>query len=250
MKNIILCVLIMNILNANSQSAKIKPLAELINKKEPAWELFLTKALKEAQNPVEVLAKDKAKADSALYKAQVTTRSPLGAVIYETGGILINHGWIRILGSGSKKLDRSVMNWNKGKTFERDFDCLSFVLIADDVLGGFFAVNSGGGLDSVAIGKVFYLAPDNLLWENTNYTYTQFLDFCLNGDIQKYYEPYYWIGWKEDIQKINGNQGISCYPFLWTTEGKDINKVFRKPVPIEELWFINNDFRKQLGIGK
>ena len=30
---------------------------------------------------------------------QMPTSSPMGAVIYETGGILIHHGWLRILGS-------------------------------------------------------------------------------------------------------------------------------------------------------
>ena len=35
---------------------------------------------------------------------QMPTSSPMGAVIYETGGILIHYGWLRILGSGSFKL--------------------------------------------------------------------------------------------------------------------------------------------------
>ena len=233
-----------------AQTPKIRPLSELINKKEPAWALFLEKAIKEATNHVEVLPKDNRKADSALYKAQITTRSPLGAIVYETGGLLIDHGWIRILGSGSTKLDRSLMAWNKGKTFEKDFDGLPFVLVADDVLGGFFAVNSGGGIDSVGIGKVFYFAPENLLWTNLEISYSEFLYFCFSGDIKGLYKGFYWTGWEKDIALMNGNQGMSCYPFLWSKEGSDINKVSRKPVPIEELWTLNNSSRMQLGIGK
>lgn len=240
---------LLSLFSLSAQTYKIRPLSELINKKEPAWTLFLEKAIKEATNHVEVLPKDKKKADSALYKTQVTTRSPLGAVVYETGGILMDHGWIRILGSGSKKLDRSLMGWNKGKTFEKDFDGLSYLLVADDVLGGFYAINSGG-IDSVGIGKVFYFSPDNLLWENTENTYSEFLLFCFNGDLKTYYETMHWKGWEKDIALINGNQGIFCYPFLWSKEGSDINKVSRKPVPIEELWTLNNSSRMQLGIGK
>ena len=48
---------------------------------------------------------------------QMPTSSPMGAVIYETGGILIHHGWLRILGSGSFKLPRGLMDWNFSKSF-------------------------------------------------------------------------------------------------------------------------------------
>lgn len=42
--------------------------------------------------------------ETALLATQVTTRSPMGAVVYHTGGILVDHGWIRILGAGECKL--------------------------------------------------------------------------------------------------------------------------------------------------
>lgn len=67
------------------------------------------------KNEIEILPKDSIQADSALFRTQVTTRSPMGAIIYETGGILVDNGWIRILGSGSEKLKRNFPEWNKGK---------------------------------------------------------------------------------------------------------------------------------------
>lgn len=227
------------------QNSKLRPLSELINSKEPAWTDFLLAWIKEAKNSVEVLPKNQLKADSALYKSQVTTRSPMGAIVYETGGILIDHGWIRILGSGSEKLDRNLMDWNKNKTYTQLGEQLPFLLVADDVLGGFFAINAGG-IDSEGIGKIFYLAPDNLLWTSTNLTYTEFISFCLSGDIKKFYENLYWKGWEEDVKSINGNQGIFCFPYLWSKEGQDINSVKRNPVPIQELWILINDSREQL----
>lgn len=90
---------------------------ELINNTEPGWTL-VQQWINSAKNKVEVLSCDTAKAKDALYKTQVTTRSPMGAIIYSTGGLLVDNGWIRILGSGNSKLNRTLPDWNKGKSFK------------------------------------------------------------------------------------------------------------------------------------
>ena len=218
-----------------AQAYKMRPLSELINKEEPGWS-NVSKWIKEARNVVEVLPKDSVRADSALFQTQVTTRSPMGAIVYETGGILVDHGWIRILGSGSDKLNRSLMDWNKGKSFNDVPQQMSFLLIADDVLGGFFALNFGG-LDSTGKGQVFYFAPDNLLWEPMEMTYSEFLLFCFSGNLQQYYEAYRWKNWEKDVAQLDGNTGMNIYPFLWSAEGQaDINKNSKMPAPMQELW--------------
>src|SRR5690606_12025169 len=107
-----------------------------------------------------VLPCDTLKAKEALYKTQVTTRSPMGAIIYSSGGLLVDGGWIRILGSGNIKLNRTIPDWNKGKSFKEFGEPPTFLLVADDAAGGFFAIN-GGGLGKDA-GKVYYLSPDNM----------------------------------------------------------------------------------------
>lgn len=217
------------------QVNKLRPLNELINTKEPAW-TFVKQWIAEAKNPVEVLPKDSLRADIALYQTQVTTHSPMGAIVYETGGILIDSGWIRILGSGDKRLNRSLMEWNKGKSFNKIGEPLSFLLIADDVLGGFFAINAGG-IDTSGIGKVFYFAPDEIKWVKTGMTYSDFLHFCFSGDINKFYEGFRWTNWQKDVSKLDGTLGISIFPFLWSKEGQeDINKNSKQPAPIQELW--------------
>lgn len=229
--------------NVNGQTGKMKTLVELINTQDPGWDL-VKQWIKEAKNNMEVLPKDSKRADNALYESQVTTRSPMGAVIYETGGILVDNGWIRILGSGCKQFDRSLMDWNKGKSFTKLGDQLRYLLIADDVIGGFFAINAGA-FGQTDIGKVFYFAPDNLKWESIGLSYSNFLIFCFSGDIKKFYDGFQWAGWKKDMKTVDGNQGISCFPFLFTEEGKDINEVSRKVVPIQELWDLHNDLQKQ-----
>src|SRR5690606_12216427 len=78
---------------------KMRPLDHLINKTEPGW-THVQEWIGKAKNKVEVLPVDNDKAKDALFKTQVTTRSPMGAIVYSSGGLLIDGGWIRIVGSG------------------------------------------------------------------------------------------------------------------------------------------------------
>ncbi|PZR22824.1 MAG: hypothetical protein DI539_04770 [Flavobacterium psychrophilum] len=223
----------------------MKPLSELINTQEPGWELVQT-WISEAKNSIEVLPANSKNAEEALYNTQVTTRSPMGAIVYVTGGILIDNGWIRILGSGSEKLNRSLPDWNKGKAYDDFGKGAPFLLIADDAIGGFFVLN-GGGLGS-DLGKIYYLAPDTLEYEPLDLTYSDFLYFCFNNDLDQFYEGYRWKSWKKDMTELKGNEVFSFYPYLWTEEGKDINKTTRNKVSVEEYYNLTLDFRKQLNI--
>jgi hypothetical protein len=223
----------------------MRPVEELINTKEPGWNLV--KAwIDSAKNTVEVLSRDSLKARNALFQLQVTTRSPMGAIVYMTGGLLIDNGWIRILGSGSSRFSRSLPAWNKGKAMKEFGDPMPFLLIADDVIGGFFAINNGAfGND---IGKVYYLAPDTLEWEPLDQTYSEFLLFCFNGDLHTFYENNRWPGWKEDVVKLDGNEVFNFFPPMWSKEGKEIAKSSKKLIPVEEQYNFNLEMRKQLGI--
>ncbi|TGD78041.1 DUF2625 domain-containing protein [Hymenobacter wooponensis] len=221
----------------HAQGPAKRPLSELINLQQPGWEL-VNQWMREAKNKVQVLPKIPARADSALLAAQVTTRSPMGAVIYETGGILVDDGWLRILGSGSPKMNRSLMSWNQDKP-------AGMLLVADDVLGGFYAIN-GGAFGQETLGKIFYFAPDNLRWEATNKTYSEFLVFCFSGDLKGYYRNLRWKGWEQEVSALTGTQGLACYPFLFTKEGKNVGKDKRGTVPIQELWNFEQDMQRKL----
>jgi hypothetical protein len=105
MKYLTLIIVLIQIQIGNGQEVIMRPLEELINKEDSGFRL-IENWIKEAKNGVEILGKDSTKADTALYRTQVTTRSPMGAIIYETGGILVDNGWIRILGSGSENEKR------------------------------------------------------------------------------------------------------------------------------------------------
>jgi len=230
-----------------SAQTKMRTLNELVNKADPGW-TFVKQWIDSAKNKVEVLPVDTVKAKDALYKIQVTTRSPMGAIVFMTGGLLIDNSWIRILGSGNSKLERTLPDWNKGKAFKNFGEPAPFLLIADDAIGGFFLLNGGGlGKD---LGKVYYFSPDNLEYEPLDLTYTDFLNFCFNSNLDEFYKGYRWINWKEEVAELSGDKIFNFIPPLWTKEGKDINKTSRKAVPVEEQYSLNLDFRKQLGLEK
>lgn len=221
----------------------LRPLNQLVDKQGETWK-DIQKWISKAKNHIEILPKDSIKADSALFEAQITTRSPMGAIIYETGGILIDHGWLRILGSGSPKLNRSLMQWNREKTFKNLGEQPSFLLIADDIVGGFFAINAGG-ISNTGLGKIFYFAPDLLQWEPTDLTYFDFLAFAFDGDIELFYKDFRWKNWKTDIVQLSGIEAIAFYPPLYSKEGiEDINGTVRRPVPIQEIWDLHHKTMK------
>lgn len=226
---------------------KMRSLEELVNKEDPGWAL-VSQWIDSAKNKVEILPADTTKAKEALVKLQVTTCSPMGAIVYMTGGLLVDRGWIRILGSGSSKLGRSLPDWNMGKTLVDSVETPGFLLIADDVIGGFFILN--GGIFSDDIGKVFYFSPDNLEFEALGLTYSEFLLFCFNSDLNKFYEGYRWKNWEQEVAGLGGDKVYNFYPPLWTKEGKDLNSNSRKVVPIEEQFGVNILFRKQLGLDR
>jgi hypothetical protein len=167
----------------------------------------------------------------------------MGAIVHQTGGLLVDHGWLRILGSGSSRLPRSLPGWNEGKGSPAEEAPAPFLLVADDVLGGFFAVD-GGGLTG-ALGKVHYFAPDSLNWEDLDSSYSEFVAFALSGDLEGFYEDTRWPSWRNEVADLPGDLAFSIYPFLWA-EGPPLAERSRRAVPIAELWHLQQDIRRQM----
>ncbi len=236
------CLLFLSIFS-QAQQRPMRTLEQLINTEDDGWS-FVLDWKKEAKNSVEILPiQSKEKSENELLSSQVTTRSPMGAIIYHSGGILVDGGWIRILGSGNTNL-RGMMEWNLGKTYQKQGQQPSYLLVADDIVGGFFALNAGG-ISKDGIGKVFYFAPDTLEWEKVgDFGYSDFIHFCFTEDLNKFYKELRWKTWKDDIKNASGNKAFSFIPFLFTKEGHDIEKVDKKLVPIFEIWDIYNGDKK------
>ena len=151
----------------------------------------------------------------------------------ETGGLLIDGGWIRVLGGGHARLPRAIHTWNgidPGRPAERLSGAL---LVADDAIGGFFALN-GGGIAGEAF-HVFYFSTADLTWTDVAPSYSDWLVSMMNGDLEEFYDGERWPGWEVDVASLPGDQAYSVYPPLFTV-GPKIAERSRRAVPIDELW--------------
>jgi hypothetical protein len=216
----------------------MRSLEELLDAKDPAFPLVQS-WLERAVRPVELLAPGHFRGD-VLVQTQVTTRSPMGAVVYETGGILIDNGWLRVLGSGHERLRRTLPGWNEARAS-------GFYLIADDAVGGFFALN--GGAFGEDLRTVYYLAPDTLNWESLGIGYSGFLEWACVDELELFYESFRWPGWEEDVAALHGDRCFFFYPPLFTSEGrKALSR--QGDVSVHETWGLAMEFREQLGAGE
>lgn len=216
----------------------MRSLKELVNTEDPGWPL-VQEWIATARNQVEVLGTDRARGEEVLFSLQVTTRSPMGAIALETGAILIDHGWLRFLGSGHERMRGNLRSWNTNKDHLQ-----GGLVVAHDALGGFFALN--GGAFPGKPGTAFYFAPDTPKWEATNKSYSELLTWALSGDLEMFYQNMRWPGWEDDISALTGDQGILIYPFLFAREGGSVAERSRHPVPMDELWRLHQDLDQPL----
>ena len=193
--------------------------------------------------PVEVLPPDPSVRNRGLEWLQVTTGSPLGAIAYETGGLLVDHGWLRILGSGHPRLPRSILDWNQGRTFAEGTGTRTHVLLGDDVIGGLFAVECGGlGFEP---GKIIYFPPDTLRWESLGMGFSDFLVWSFSERLARFYADYRWDGWEREAKALGGDQAFTVLPppFL---KGDPLARRARGTVPVAEQYGLYQDFAEQL----
>ena len=94
-------------------------------------------AIAGAGQPAEVVPGDAAAGEQTLLLLQAAARSFLGALALHTGGLLVDHGWLRILGGGRGPLNHCLANGVDQPPKEPPGQ----VLVAFDVLGGRFAIN-------------------------------------------------------------------------------------------------------------
>lgn len=190
---------------------------------------------KRGQNNYEILSRDESRAQSELLGLQVTTRSPMGALVYSCGGIVIEGGWLCVLGSGCERMKRGIYSFNLGKIFSETGQMPSYLLVADDILGGFFAIN-GGAFDGKS-GNVFYCAPDSGEWEDTQLGYSQFLYWALCGDISKFYELYRWDGWRDDVSKFSLDRVMfTLPPILWQDANVKLKQMKKDGTHVDEYF--------------
>ncbi len=195
----------------------MRDLAELLDQREPALPLLQSWIDDPAGNGASVIPPEETVRADTLLRLQVTTRSMLGALAYETGGVSIAGGLVRLLGSGKS---RSLLRTAEVAGCPLDGSYPDVVIVADDVLGGLFALN-GGRFGASGQGEVFHLAADDTVWAPLGVGHTDFVAWCLNGELAQLYGPLTELDEYEALPRPAFDATFSFYPFLWTREAKD-----------------------------
>lgn len=217
-------------------------LAELLSD-DPAWPV-VSSWIAEARNDVVVLPAERARGEDVLQRLDVTSHSVLGAVALETGGILIDRGWLRLLGSGSEQLHASLATWNAIGGASEIEPLEGALVVGHDAIAGFFALD--GGAFGGATGDVHYLAPDTLAWESLELGYSAFVGWALTADLDEFYGELRWSGWEEELVGQSSDLGFALYPPPFVKEGKPVVHAHRTLVPMTDLWLVQHDFARQL----
>lgn len=210
-----------------------RTLTELTEVADPAW-LEVAAWFDSAAVSVHQLGADSERSKLALERLQVTLRSALGAQVFHTGGVFLDHKWLRLLGSGSQLLPFDIVSLTERLGFWPSAkEPPTAVVFAVDVLGGVFAIN-GGAFGQEGAGHVFYFSPDGLTWENLHQSHSAFVQLMLSERISVFYESLRWKGWEEESEAVEGNQSLCVVPPLWASESRPIEKTRRAIVPLSE----------------
>lgn len=220
----------------------MRTLNELLAADSDAWRDVARQA---SEAGAEVAAPTSGDGEATLLAAQITTRSPMGAIAFHSGGFLVDHGWLRVLGASSRRIGGGLVAWNEslgGAPLDPSFrDAL---IVAYDALGGFFAVN--GGRWDAAPGATHYLPPDTWAWENLELSYSAWLSWTLSDALRLFYEGMRWPGWEAEVEALGPDEAMAVYPFIGF-ETTPIADRQRRPVPARELWTLTHRLAREAG---
>ena len=170
--------------------------------------------------------------ERALLALQYETRSALGALAYQSGGLLVDRGWLRILGAGCPTLPRALDTWNRVGV-SGGGRLPGALLIADDAVGGFFALNQGGLAGNP--GDVSWLSPQSLDWEDLGVGFEGFLEWALSPALAAFYDVWRWPDWQDDVGLAGAERAFAFEPPP-AFAGASFTDRKRTAAPVGELW--------------
>lgn len=197
---------------------------------DDAW-TWLKRLIEASPHQIEVSPPD-SYAHEDLAALRITEESLMGALVLNTGGLVVDSGWLRILGSNSARLGRSLSGWNQAIGFAGR----GLLLVADDALGGFFALN-GGALPGEA-GGAFYFAPDTLEYEPLNCGHTALIQFLLGPGLTDFYQDQRWEHWRDMTAHLDGDRAVYMHPPIWGS-GPPVALRHKGTVPLAEIYTLN-----------
>ncbi|MFJ9454032.1 DUF2625 family protein [Kitasatospora sp. NPDC101447] len=248
----------------------MRAIDELTEVDDPAWP-ELAAVLAASPVPARVLPADRDEGRRCLLQLQVTARSVLGALVLHTGGLLLDHGWVRVFGGGAPAAgggpadggaaedggaaDGGLPSLGRVNRFPTAFDPAwhpaTALVVGHDAVGGVFALNghdpAAGGRPGIP-GQMTYFAPDTLEWEALDMGHSAWVSWLLSGGTEAFYDGLRWPGWRAEAEELALSQGITVFPFLWSEEAHaDLSGTARRAVPMREVLGVAADFARQLG---
>lgn len=223
-----------------------RPLTELVGVPNPAWPA-LSETLGAASAPVDVLPVDRDAGERCLWMLQLPARTTLGALALHTGGVVVDHGWLRILGGGdgaSGPLPDIVTANGLTEPVAADSP---YLLAAVDVLGGRFVIKGRDASLPGKTGEICYFGPDDLTWEPLGLRHAGWLDFVVSGQLADFYADLRWPGWEDEVSRVPLDSGLLVYPFLGSAEARaDLAATTRTVVPLGDLHELINNVADQV----
>jgi hypothetical protein len=210
----------------------------MVNPRDDAW-LKLTELI--AASPVNVVVCPPHENSATGTAPGLGTGSYLGALARNTSGILVDDGWLRLLGGSSGEDGLPGLD-------EASAGAPGLLVVAHDILGGAFALD--GGALGRGDGSVHHFSVDSLSWEDLELGHADFVTRMLAGATESFYESLRWPGWLDDLADLRPKRGLSLYPYPFTAEGKDVSSASKQALPMTELLGTYNDVAAQLGLGR
>lgn len=199
----------------------------------------INKMLQSSDRKIELFQCDEVRGINIIKEIGLNNTTTLSTIIANCAGVIVDD-CIRILGQGDVNVHGIYeVNLIENGSANR---VMGMLLVAFDIFGGLFAMNMGAINDE--IGVIYYFAPDTLEWEAIEMNYSEFLQWCVLGNISKFYQSFKWNDWRQMAKEVKFNDGILIYPFLWSKE-HNINTAEKKIVSFNELFNLNMDYRKK-----
>lgn len=175
-----------------------------------------------------LLPSEPARSHTVCTRFSLDPESLLGNFVSSLGGLLVDHGWLHLLGSGNRT-HSGLIEWNT----DSEVSVSGLLLLGFDVLGGAFAWNRSTSLSSR--NDVLYFSPQTLNWLPLHLTYEKFLEWILTEDLRSFYRDARWPGWEEECQALGANEGIAVQPPLSQSE-PEIAVRARMALAMKDLW--------------
>ncbi|MEU7476465.1 DUF2625 family protein [Lentzea sp. NPDC042327] len=223
---------------------------ELADVQDAVWE-WLAADLNCSLARSTVLRPDPGACRAALRRLRLSAESRLGAIVLNTGGILLHESWVRVYGGSGggpegmpgiaevNGVHRPAAPDGFHRPAEVDRRPAAGLVVAHDALGGVFVLNGPEPRSHGRPGRpddVIYFSPATLAWQTTGLDHDRWLDWLVNGGAAGHYREVLWPTWRDDTAGLGPRQGMSVHPAPWSAEAEDgFTPPVRRPAPLQEV---------------